>query len=283
MSYYDDDANNDNISVSSKDEEISENILKNRIAEKNNLRTCISNFEKTIARLQKSQEELAVSCIKDTSFLNKKKMENSLKIDELTEQINQMSLKIKAIDEGEYDEEFLENNKKSTEKFAKQLQNSNKKKENLLQKSKDFLTDQNKKRNKNNQYNDKYQDKIMEKEYERYISFIPSEHILKNLKNMPNNKGYIICGHWFFGLKPEESKNLIMFENIKGVQYIYEYYNDKIITYKKPNGSQKKIFVNQTVIDSSKNLNQNIKTQDFKVPNKLNTEQKTFSQKKYNN
>jgi len=54
---------------------------------------------------------------------------------------------------------------------------------------------------------------------------------MKNaLNNMPQNKGYIFRGVWYFGHIPlrhiNEEKLLTMFETVKGIQYIHEYYYD---------------------------------------------------------
>jgi hypothetical protein len=88
----------------------------------------------------------------------------------------------------------------------------------------------------------------MEKEYNYYASFKPHERIMDNLENMPNNKGYIVCGNWFFGKKPEEKGSpLVMFENDKGKQYIYEFHpNGKQLKYEKGKDN-KKILLEDTV------------------------------------
>lgn len=234
--------------ASNNDENFPKKVLQNRIIEKNNIRIIISSSEKTIERLQNSQNDLRNnSTIKDKEFISKKIKENTDNIEELLEKIKNLTIKLKDIDEGKYDEEILENIKKNTKTFQKQSNASRQKKLDISSRAKEIV-DKNKEKyklNKQSSYTEKYLNKIMGKEYERYASFKPSERLLQNLKKMPNNKGYIICGHWFFGLNPEESKNLIMFENIQGTQYIHEYYNDRCITYKKGQNDQKKIFVKE--------------------------------------
>ena len=58
--------------------------------------------------------------------------------------------------------------------------------------------------------------KFRNSEYYNFIRLcynVP-EYIKKNLKNMPNNKGYIWKGIQLFGEKPKEEDTVILFENI---------------------------------------------------------------------
>ena len=61
------------------------------------------------------------------------------------------------------------------------------------------------------------------------ISCMPP-YMEKNLKKMPNNKGYIHYGTHFYGLRPpEHDKNvIIMFEKKGTVLRIHKFYPDKI-------------------------------------------------------
>lgn len=79
------------------------------------------------------------------------------------------------------------------------------------------------------------------------------DYIRTNLQKMPNNKGYIFKGIWYFGLLPTENKDLlVMFERPMGAdkQLIHEIYKNKYhrIYQKNPHGgqnilvSEKKIF-----------------------------------------
>lgn len=78
------------------------------------------------------------------------------------------------------------------------------------------------------------------------------DYIRTNLQKMPNNKGYIFKGIWYFGFLPAESKDLlIMFERPMGgdKQLIHEICKNKYhkIYHKNSNGqnvllSEKKLF-----------------------------------------
>ena len=55
---------------------------------------------------------------------------------------------------------------------------------------------------------------------------------------MPNNKGYIINGHHFYGYKPaEKNQNIVLFEN----KYIYEVYSDKILKFIKNSNGRREL------------------------------------------
>ena len=58
------------------------------------------------------------------------------------------------------------------------------------------------------------------------------DYIMKNLKTMPNNKGYIYNGIWFFGERnPTREEKIIMFEKNRKKFFIHELtsYSHKVI------------------------------------------------------
>lgn len=85
----------------------------------------------------------------------------------------------------------------------------------------------------------------MKKEWEwlcRQDEKLP-DYIRSNLQKMPNNKGYIFKGIWYFGVLPTENKDLlVMFERPMGGdrQLIHEIYKNKChrIYQKNPHGGQ---------------------------------------------
>ena len=86
----------------------------------------------------------------------------------------------------------------------------------------------------------------LEKETNKFFYFCQSvpDYILRNLDEMPNNKGYIWKGVWCFGrLKEEKGKPVIMFEKCRdGIMKIYEIdeYERKIFEKK---GKDRKILI----------------------------------------
>ena len=111
---------------------------------------------------------------------------------------------------------------------------------------------------------DEIQRELYDKEYKRYIDKCNSvpDYIIRNLKEMPSNKGYIWKGLWCFGELPrEENANLIMFkkedndlmeihEIDNNFHYIYEKIgkNRKTLLYKiERNKKIQKYLLNQNI------------------------------------
>jgi hypothetical protein len=93
-------------------------------------------------------------------------------------------------------------------------------------------------------------EKEMDYQYKRYCKITDSlpDYIQKNLSDMPNNKGYVWRGCWFFGEKDEEyNQPRIMFEKHKGgLLNIYEYYHTSTHTeyrHFEKKGKDKKVMV----------------------------------------
>lgn len=97
---------------------------------------------------------------------------------------------------------------------------------------------------------DRYSEKNMNREY-RYLLDIDAslpDHIRQNLKNMPNNKGYIWRGVHYYGLKPltknDNPRLLVMFEKKRNELLIHEsMYGEWKKTFKKLNDGQKKLIL----------------------------------------
>ena len=90
-------------------------------------------------------------------------------------------------------------------------------------------------------------EKIFDKEFNKFqdkCNNIP-DYILRNLREMPSNKGYIWKGIWCFGELPAEDTTLIMFEKVNGDLKIYEIdeYNRSIYEKK---GKDKKVLISKT-------------------------------------
>lgn len=71
------------------------------------------------------------------------------------------------------------------------------------------------------------------------------DYLSKKLKQMPNNKGYIWRGIYFYGEKPcEKNRPMTMFEKHKGVLMIHEWHANKYQLWKKE-GDSKKVLVEE--------------------------------------
>jgi hypothetical protein len=92
-------------------------------------------------------------------------------------------------------------------------------------------TQEQNKSNKNSDFSNRQRKYDMNKAYERFLSIELPSHMTENLKNMPQNKGYIFKNVWFFGELPIGKNQplypVVMFENrgggIKVIHEIYEY------------------------------------------------------------
>lgn len=116
----------------------------------------------------------------------------------------------------------------------KQLVNSKKKKE-ATQMKKDKQDDCIKKfrhRESSHSREDRFSEKLMNNYYDKMcrIDQEMPKYLREALENMPANKGYIYKGIWYFGHVPlerlDDNRYLTMFERVKGIQYIHEYYHD---------------------------------------------------------
>lgn len=73
-----------------------------------------------------------------------------------------------------------------------------------------------------------------EKKYFSILETVP-DYIIRNLKTMPNNKGYIWRDVRFYGCLPAENNKDILFQKIDGELYIHEITNSVHKIYKKVN------------------------------------------------
>jgi len=75
--------------------------------------------------------------------------------------------------------------------------------------------------------------------FERTCDNLP-EYMKRNLADMPNNKGYIWKGIYFYGYLPEESGPRVLFEKRKGGLLIIHEYTDKEYKIFEKNGKERK-------------------------------------------
>jgi hypothetical protein len=73
-------------------------------------------------------------------------------------------------------------------------------------------------------------EKIMDKEFSYYneVNSTLPRFISEKLDDMPNNRGYIWRGVWYFGQQPSRNDQpLVMFEKYQKVLYVHEYSRDQ--------------------------------------------------------
>lgn len=73
------------------------------------------------------------------------------------------------------------------------------------------------------------------------------KYIKKNLSDMPNNKGYIYKGTWFYGLKkPETKQPNVMFEKLRnGILRIHETSDTEYKVYEKSGKDMKQLVIHK--------------------------------------
>jgi len=216
-------------------------IRKNEI--KNEIKDCesvITRSNETIGRIRVSN--MGVTYVKNQISILKEKIEDKTKL------VEELNKKIDDINNGLLDsdiqKEYDDNRKKS--KFI-HLKNEKKKEE----KKKD--NDEKKKMTKEfwakvksdskDRYN-KRRDMRYQYKYFTSVSNTVPHYLRKNLKNMPNNKGYIWRGVYCYGdLPAEKNQPNVLFEKKKGgILVIHEYRsNGEYRRYEKIGRDRKKL------------------------------------------
>jgi hypothetical protein len=94
---------------------------------------------------------------------------------------------------------------------------------------------------------DRFATKDLNYHYNRFcdISDTVPEYMRNNLSEMPNNKGYIWRGCWFFGSRPPENRQpVVVFEKKGPVMRIHEMDKKEYCIYEK-RGKEKKVLVSR--------------------------------------
>ena len=93
---------------------------------------------------------------------------------------------------------------------------------------------------------EKYRKKDMDRSYKHFLRSVDSlpYNLKKNLKNMPNNKGYIWKNVHFYGKLPTEDDNLIMFEKKRNGNLLIHEYIKNWYTLKEKRGRIVKVIKN---------------------------------------
>jgi len=182
-------------------------------------------------------------------FLNKTTLE--LKHSEIVEHMRKRDeeltlLRQREIDimAGKYDETFI-SDKISRDKTIEKNKNDQGKKQIILDQEnedkKSILCMKNKEQNEERQ---KLKDiRYFYKYFCKVNDSLPN-YIRNNLREMPNNKGYIFRGLWMFGELPEEKgKPILLFEKMGGNLMIHEYDKHEYKLYEKRGKEKKKLIM----------------------------------------
>lgn len=206
-----------------------------RISERNNLYEKILHEKSAIQKERRSVELLKQNSTLSQEFIRTKIEKSKDRISKCQDNIDMYEKKREDVKKGYYDEEISKSYKQS---FQKPVAPPVKKKEPVYKKPVDrtkFTSDR----------------RISKEEIKRAYKYFNSvsdtipEYLTKKLKQMPNNKGYIWRGVYFYGEKPiEKNRPTTMFEKNKGVLMIHEWHENKYQLWKKE-GDAKKVLVDQ--------------------------------------
>jgi hypothetical protein len=216
-------------------------IEKEKIRRINNATTRIKQLEISIKRSEEAISNLTRSTL-GKDFIENSKIKNKENITKSKIEIEELENLIHDINQGLYDEEIDEENKKGmAEQDAKGITF----RKNKIDNEKKFVEKQKvnyeKRREEFSVMKDKnYEMERAERHYYKAIDRLP-DYIAKNLKSMPNNKGYIFMDVTFLGELPrEQGEHDIYFEKQRdGSLKIYEYFKDRTkISIKDKNGNK---------------------------------------------
>ena len=215
---------------------------KNKLqAEMDELNIYIKNIENELAKLKNQPS---------SEYINHQIKKEEANLQLKFELLNQTKLRYEQIDTGLMDSELRFQQNLVTEEINKKKSVMTEK--NKIAKARKEADKQISKEYYMKQKKDDKQHKNKEKEYQKaYNHFTKAdksmpEYMIKNLKNMPNNKGYIWKSIWYFGhKKPEKgSKSYTLFERQKGnIFAIIEFNSEYYRIYHKKQNSNKKILV----------------------------------------
>jgi len=216
------------------------NRIKNQIR---HLKSCIQNDTSTIERFRRlgTKEGYYVQQI-DIRVSKNIEREKEIKI---------LENRIYDVERGVYDRELAEFEKISAEQIKNTIEDNKRKKEYDIRKkkeeiniSKDF-----EKSIRRIERNSEYNNREMDKSWQYFVKARDSfpEYMIKKLKNMPNNKGYIWKNIHYYGERPSiAGEPVILFETQKeGVLVIHEITNMEYKIWHKK-GTSKKILYSST-------------------------------------
>ena len=188
----------------------------------------------------------------DTSYVKNQVKKINEKIFLRNEESKEIEEKIKEIPYGMYDDE-IQSKIDYNSKMQKEKDRIRKEKhitELIDKKHHEKKSQKFYQSNRNSDREERYLQKEMQRTYNHYVKACDSipEYILKNLKEMPQNKGYFWKNVACFGeLPPEENKPLTLFERQKGGlliihEWLPKYYN----VYHKQGKDKKKLISSES-------------------------------------
>lgn len=204
-------------------------IEKNRIlSELSSCRTRISRAENQLAELKKST---------DNEYISAQTDKNQSTISGQQEKVQEFEQRLVDLAKGILDDEIMSMIQTNTSLVKQKNEKAQKKKavkaENDSKNAK--IAERQYQKNREIDYKNRVSMYEMQRAYERLCDMDFPSYLSANLRDMPNNKGYIWRGVWYMGqLPPENNGVCVMFEKQRGdVMIIHEYTSTEHVIYKK--------------------------------------------------
>lgn len=239
-----------------------------RIRIKNELTNRIKEIEVIIRRIDESLHNLTRSNL-GRDFIEKSKQKNLQKKEDLENELVDIENKLHNLNLGVMDTEMIndiENNKKFSDDLRLKESNHKKTREEAI-KNKEKINKESWQEQREEYNSQKASEREIEREYYHFLNAIDSlpEYIIKNLKEMPNNKGYIFKGVTHLGRLPAEpNQPEILFEKQRdGSLFITEHFPDRTKVSRKDKDGKKVVIKDERITRISKlfvNNNISIKT-----------------------
>lgn len=206
----------------------------------------VSEIKREIDSFQKSINNIngAIIRIKSEPSFSKVYVDSQIskrndRIQSYSTAISSLTDKIERIDNGELDDEIKFEIEDRISKHSEEERKRKVIEEKRLEREKEAKEILNRKEER------VWKDYDREYNYLEYITESLPPYMKKNLSEMPNNKGYIHRGVWFYGHKDSEDDNYsVMFEKLKDEVMIIHEWNDGIYSKYYKKGKTNKVKIN---------------------------------------
>ena len=217
--------------------------IRRRRLKANSIKLEINECEKLIGRSKDTIGRLKQTNL-GMEFIKNQIDKLKTSISEKEERLFVLNNDMLAVNKGDLDNEINLEYKKNEDRQKK-----------LAEDRKNNIEEKEKEKKKNKDASKKYWNGIIgavrsEKQKERDMRYAQSyfqrtcdtlpEYMKRNLADMPNNKGYIWKGTYFYGKLPEEPGPRVLFEKRKGGLLIINEYTDKEYKIFEKNGKERK-------------------------------------------
>ena len=236
------------------------NINKLRLSKKNDLQNKINDIDKKISYYIKSLTTIKNSSM-NIDFVSNKLKETEEKIKRLNEEKTETLNDLEKANSGFYDNDMKQNIQINTDTFKEKHNKTIIKKVDRENRVKEEKKNFNRCKTEERMETRKYyrQQREIRNEFYTYVSLCKNtpNYMKKNLKTMPNNKGYIYNGLYLFGEAPRENNDItVMFEKPNfNTLWIHEWNKNEYIKYEKVGTARKKIIDKQPIMKKKKMCN----------------------------